>query len=144
MPHRPEVNLLLVEDNQLDVKIFRRALNSAGLDHPIQVAGNGVEALAALRGEGDDPPVERPNVVLLDINMPRMNGLEFLRELRADPELRNQVVFVLSTSDAEHDRERVYEYNVAGYLLKCSAGEDFVDTVRMLGKYMEKVRLPLH
>lgn len=144
MPHRPDVNLLLVEDNQLDVKIFQRAMRSAGLDQPFQVAGNGVEALERLRGDAGVPPLERPNVILLDLNMPRMNGLEFLQELCADPELRNQVVFVLSTSDAPHDRERVYEYNVAGYMLKGSAGEDFVDTIRMLGKYMEKVRLPLH
>lgn len=143
MSNRPEVTMMLVEDNQLDVRIFRRAMRSVGLDHPTCVASDGVEALDMLRGADGGAPVARPNVILLDLNMPRMNGLEFLGELRADPVLRKLVVFVLSTSDSPHDRERAYEYNVAGYVLKYTAGEDFADTVRMIGKYAEKVRLPL-
>lgn len=109
------LNILLVEDDEVAVMNVRRAFRKANISNPLFVAGDGVEALEMLRG-GEVPLSGR--LVLLDLNMPRMNGIEFLRELRADPELSRTPVVVLTTSDAERDKVEAYNLNAAGYLLK--------------------------
>src|SRR5579871_6578585 len=98
------LNILLVEDDELDVMNVQRAFRKNNIVNPLYVAGNGLEALAMLRGEDGAPefPGER-RLVLLDLNMPRMNGIEFLRALRADPALAMIPVVVLTTSDEERD-----------------------------------------
>ena len=144
MRHGDDVKLLLVEDNDIDVKIFERAMRKAGIDRPTRIACDGKDALDILRGAGAVERLEKPNVVVLDLNMPRMDGLQFLAEVRADPYLHNLVVFVLTTSDAPSDRQRAYEHNIAGYLLKSLVREDFLASVRLIGNYIDRVRLPLH
>jgi CheY-like chemotaxis protein len=133
------LNILLVEDDEVDVMNVRRAFERNKIRNPLWHAGNGEEALRILR-EGEIP-VER-RLVLLDLNMPRMNGIEFLRALRADPELRSTPVVVLTTSDDERDRVDAYNLNVAGYILKPVTFVNFVEAMATLNKYWTLVEYP--
>jgi len=133
------LNLVLVEDDEVDVMNVRRALDRAHVTNPLWVANNGLEALELLRS-GTVPHDRR--LVLLDLNMPRMNGIEFLRALRADPVLRSTPVVVLTTSDDERDKIQAYDLNVAGYLLKPVTFVNFVDVMSALNKYWALVELP--
>jgi CheY-like chemotaxis protein len=133
------LNILLVEDDEVDVMNVRRAFSRANICNPLFVAGNGVEGLEVLRGE--EMPRGR-RLVLLDLNMPRMNGIEFLRELRADDDLRCTPVVVLTTSDDERDRVEAYHLNVAGYILKPVTFASFVETMATLNQYWSLVEMP--
>jgi CheY-like chemotaxis protein len=133
------LNLLLVDDDDVDVMNVRRAFSKARLTNPLYVAGDGVEALRMLR-DGSVPPARR--LVLLDINMPRMNGIEFLRELRADEALRSTCVVVLTTSSAAEDKMNAYELNVAGYLVKPVTFSTFVEVMATLDRYWTLVEMP--
>ncbi len=121
------VSLLLVEDDAIDVMTVERMLRKQRVANPLFVAHDGVEALEMLRGEGGREHVPSPYMILLDLNMPRMGGLEFLDKLRADPEHEKAVVFVLTTSDAPEDRAAAYEHRVAGYIVKDRMGDDLLD-----------------
>jgi CheY-like chemotaxis protein len=133
------LNVLLVEDDDVDVMNVRRAFKKNHIANPLWVAGNGLEALAVLRG-GEMPRERR--LILLDLNMPKMNGIEFLRELRADPELHGTPVVVLTTSDDERDRVEAYNLNVAGYILKPVTFVNFVEAMATLNKYWTLVEMP--
>jgi CheY-like chemotaxis protein len=133
------LNILLVEDDMVDVMNVRRAFERNKITNPLFVASNGVEALQLLRS-GAVPRKDR--LVLLDINMPKMNGIEFLRELRADDGLRTTCVVVLTTSNEERDRVEAYKLNVAGYLLKPVTFSSFVEVMAALNKYWTLVELP--
>ena len=133
------LNILLVEDDQVDVMNVKRAFDRNRIHNPLFVAGDGIEALEALRS-GRVPRERR--LVLLDLNMPRMNGIEFLRELRADGDLHLTPVVVLTTSDDERDKIDAYNLNVAGYLLKPVTFVSFVETMATLNKYWALVELP--
>jgi len=133
------LNILLVEDDEVDVMNVRRAFKKNNICNPLWVAGNGLDGLEMLR-TGDMPRERR--LVLLDLNMPRMNGIEFLRELRSDPELRSVPVVVLTTSDDERDRVEAYNLNVAGYILKPVTLMNFVEAMATLNKYWSLVELP--
>ena len=133
------LNILLVEDDEVDVMNIRRAFKKGNISNPLFVAGNGLEALEMLRG--DEVPRTR-RLVLLDLNMPRMNGIEFLRELRADPELSPTPVVVLTTSDAERDKVEAYNLHVAGYLLKPVTFANFCETMTSLNRYWALVEMP--
>jgi CheY-like chemotaxis protein len=133
------LNILLVEDDQVDVMNVRRAFEKNRIANPLFVADNGLEALHMLRS-GAIPDERR--IVLLDLNMPKMSGLEFLRALRADPVLHSTVVIVLTTSNDERDKIEAYHLNVAGYLLKPVTFVNFVETMAALNKYWALVELP--
>jgi CheY-like chemotaxis protein len=133
------LNILLVEDDEVDVMNVRRAFKKNNICNPLWVAGNGLEALEMLRAS--DIPRDR-RLVLLDLNMPKMNGIEFLRELRADPELHGTPVVVLTTSDDERDRVNAYDLNVAGYILKPVTFMNFVEAMATLNKYWTLVEMP--
>ena len=142
MDSRP-LNILLVEDDALDVTNVRRAFRKNNITNPLYVASNGVDALAILRGQV--PGVEMPEdrrIILLDLNMPKMGGIEFLRELRADPKLRLLTVIVLTTSDEERDKVDAYNLNVAGYILKPVTLQQFVEIMATLNKYWTVSELP--
>ncbi len=132
------LNILLVEDDEVDVMNLRRAFKKGNITNPLYVAGNGLEALDMLRGEL--PSLRR--LVLLDLNMPRMNGIDFLRALRADPELSPTPVVVLTTSDDERDKVEAYNLHVAGYLLKPVTFANFCETMVSLNKYRSLVQMP--
>lgn len=132
-------NILLVDDDDLDVMNVRRAFEKGHVRDPLFHAGDGLLALEALRG--DTLPRER-RLVLLDLNMPRMNGIEFLRELRADPDLHNTAVVVLTTSDQERDRVEAYNLHVAGYLVKPVRFVAFVELMSTLSHYWTLIEMP--
>ena len=136
------VNILLVEDDEVDVKAMRRTFRELKIANPVTEARDGIEAFDHLRGTGGCEAVGRPCLVLLDLNMPRMGGLEFLDALRKDPKLRPIPVFVMTTSTAEEDRIRAYDHNVAGYLLKDSSGSGFLEAISMLEHYWRIVMFP--
>jgi CheY-like chemotaxis protein len=137
------VHVLLVEDDEIDAEQIVRAFSHLKLANPITIATNGIEALHALRGDEGWTRLPRPYIILLDINMPRMNGLEFLRALRADAELRQSVVFVLTTSDNESDLYAAYQENVAGYFLKTEATYAVFGLPMMMKNYWRLVDFPL-
>ncbi|MBI5256250.1 MAG: response regulator [Burkholderiales bacterium] len=140
----PETSLtvLLVEDDDVAAESVVRGLGKIGAPYPVVWAEDGMVALAALRGQDAQRRVPRPRVILLDLNMPRMNGFEFLQQLREDPVLRDDVVFVLTTSDADTDRTRAYQSHVAGYMVKAAVGPQFAKLARLLSDYHGAVRLP--
>ena len=133
------LNLVLIEDDDIDVMNVRRALDRAHVTNPLFIAHNGLEGLELLRS--DKVPRDR-RLVLLDLNMPKMNGIEFLRELRNDPTLKSTPVVVLTTSDDDRDKIQAYDLNVAGYLLKPVTFVNFVDVMAALNKYWALVELP--
>lgn len=139
MPMERVTNILLVDDDEIDVMNVRRAFEKGNIQNPLFVAGDGLSALEMLRG--GVMPLER-RLVLLDLNMPRMNGLEFLRELRNDPELRNTSVVVLTTSDAERDQVEAYGLHVAGYLVKPVRFGAFVELMTTLNRYWTLMEMP--
>lgn len=136
------VHVLLVEDNEVDREAVRRAFERHRIANPIHNAMDGIEALERLRGVNGKPKLPRPYLILLDINMPRMTGIELLSELRADPELRDSIVFVLTTSKRDEDKMAAYGANVAGYILKSDVGAGFVGLVSLLDHYWRVVEFP--
>ena len=133
------LHILLVEDDEVDVMNVRRAFQKNHIANPIYVAGNGLEGLAMLR-DGTVP--QRRRLVLLDLNMPKMNGIEFLKTLRADPELKLTSVVVLTTSNDDRDKVDAYNLNVAGYLLKPVTFVNFIEVMATLNKYWTLVEMP--
>ena len=129
-------NILLVEDDEVDVMNVKRAFKTNNITNPLYIANNGIDALVMLRGNGNPPSMPpQQRIILLDLNMPKMNGIEFLRELRADPELKPIPVIVLTTSNEDRDKVEAYNLNVAGYILKPVTFSNFVETVATLNKY---------
>ena len=135
----PVLNILLVEDDEVDVMNVKRAFEKNHITNPLFVAGNGLEALEKLRN-GEVPQDRR--IVLLDLNMPRMNGIEFLRRLRSDPALAATPVIVLTTSNNDHDKIEAYNLNVAGYLVKPVTFAEFSELMVTLNKYWTLVEMP--
>lgn len=125
------IDILLVDDDEVDVMNVRRAFKKNNISNPLTVAGNGLEALEMLRA---NPNVPR-RLILLDLNMPRMGGLEFLQELRADAVLKILPVVVLTTSAEDRDRIEAYKLNVAGYILKPVTFSNFVEVMATLNDY---------
>ena len=136
------VQILLVEDDEIDQMAVRRAFRRSQIDNDIVIAGDGLEALEILRGEHEEKTIDGPFIILLDLNMPRMGGLEFLEEVRKDDQLGRCVVFVLTTSDDEGDIAAAYGANVAGYIVKSRVGESFKDLVGVLDPFWKLVQLP--
>jgi len=139
------LNILLVEDDELDVMNVHRAFKKNNITNPLYVAGNGLEALDMLRGRANASGQKMPRdrrIILLDLNMPKMGGIEFLRELRNDPELRLITVIVLTTSDEERDKVDAYNLNVAGYILKPVTLSAFIEIMATLNKYWTVSELP--
>ena len=134
--------ILIVDDDQVDVRLVQRSLKKAKLINPVAVARDGHEALAMLRGEEGYAPVPAPHLILLDLNMPRLNGFEFLEALRTDATLHASIVFVLTTSHDDRDRAAAYEQHIAGYLLKDQVGEDLLIVGRLLEQFFIAVQLP--
>jgi len=136
------LHILLVDDDEVDVMNVQRAFKKNNITNPLYVANNGLEALALLRGQGMAAIPSSRRLILLDLKMPKMNGLEFLRALREDPALRPLTVVVLTTSDDERDRIEAYNLNVAGYILKPVTFTAFVEAMATLNKYWTINELP--
>lgn len=148
------LHILLVEDDDVDAEAVVRAFNKAKLDYPFTIVTNGLEALTLLRNEiifGDqngectshrEGLLKNPYVILLDLNMPRMNGIEFLEELRKDEVLKSSIVFVLTTSNRDEDKLAAYRRQIAGYILKTRADKDFTEVVTLLKQYDSVIEFP--
>lgn len=136
-------NILLVEDDEVDVMNVQRAFKKNKINDPLYIANNGLEALVMLRGNGNPPSIPpQQRIILLDLNMPKMNGIEFLRELRSDPELKVIPVIVLTTSNEDRDKVEAYNLNVAGYILKPVTFANFVAAVATLNNYWSLSEIP--
>lgn len=131
------INLLAVDDDEVDLMAVKRGLVKAGVQHTLQTATDGNDALRMLR-EGSVPSSRR--IVLLDLNMPRMHGLEFMRLLREDPELGPTPVVVLTTSAHDEDRKNAHQMNCAGYFLKPVDFTKFVELLRSIDRYWSLVQ----
>lgn len=136
------VNILVVDDDDVTAETVRRSLGKVGGSFHVVEAADGQEGLDILKGRSEKR-LERPYITLLDLNMPRMNGFEFLEAVRGDPTLASSVIFVLSTSDSDADRTRAYKDQVAGYMLKSAIGPQMVRLTALLHDYAQSVRLPL-
>jgi len=138
------VNILLVEDDEVDIMNVKRAFHKSNITNPLYIANNGLEALEMLQGTEHQKPVipGSRRIILLDINMPKMNGIEFLQELRNDPRLAPTPVVVLTTSDEEQDRIEAYRLNVAGYILKPVTFTNFAEVMAALNKYWTLCEMP--
>lgn len=124
-PEADHPSILLVEDDQMDIMNVQRELRKHNVTVPLHVARNGREALNMLRGEGGQERIPKPSVVMLDLNMPRMNGLELLEILRSDPDFVGLNVFITTTSDLETDRLKAQDLAVSGYIIKPLSFESF-------------------
>jgi CheY-like chemotaxis protein len=138
-----QLNILLVEDDEVDVMNVQRALKKNGATATLYRAANGIEALAMLRANSQIATENNGRLlILLDLNMPKMGGLEFLKELRADPNLCKLPVVVLTTSKQDSDLAAAYQYNVAGYLVKPITFSSFVEKMDILNRYWSMSELP--
>jgi CheY-like chemotaxis protein len=136
------VQLLHVEDDDLCLMGLNRAFKAAKIANPVCFAHDGIEALDMLRGTNGRPRLPRPFLILLDLNMPRMDGIEFLQELRKDEELKKSIVFVMTTSDANEDKVKAYNLGVAGYILKSNPANAFLEATALLETYCRVVEFP--
>ena len=141
-PRTKPVKILLVEDDSIDVKAFKRAMTKLRISNPITIASDGQEAWEFLTKSVSDGGADTPSLVILDINMPRMNGLELLTKIRASDQLRHLIVFVLTTSNDEKDKFEAFNMNVAGYMLKSDMGNSFIRAVELIDSYWRVVEFP--
>jgi CheY-like chemotaxis protein len=130
------VTILLVEDDEIDVKALKWAFEKLKIANPVVVARDGVEAWEML------PTLSRPYLIITDINMPRMNGIELLRKIRQSDEFRDSIVFALTTSNDEQDKIDAYHLNVAGYMLKTDMGTSFTRAIELIDNFWKVVEFP--
>jgi CheY-like chemotaxis protein len=133
--HPSSKQVLLVEDNLADVVLAREVLKEGGLPVSLHHVSDGQQAMDFLRRDGSYHEAPRPDLVLLDINMPRKNGLQTLAEIRGDPELRTLVVVILTTSNAADDIRRAYELNANAFVTKPMDLTEFADTMRRMHEF---------
>jgi len=136
--NKQEVTILLVEDDDVDAMTIERAFNKLRIGNTLIRACDGLAALEML----DNKEIPSPFIILLDIQMPRMNGLEFLESIRNNPQHASSVVFVLTTSKSDEDMTASYKHNIAGYFLKSAAGDEFLKIVNLLDGYWKVVQFP--
>jgi two-component system response regulator len=138
------IQVLLVEDNEDDVKLALHALQSNGVDEAIHVVGDGVEALDFLFGEqaGGQGPANLPRLVLLDLKLPRLNGLEVLKKIKADPRTREVPVVMLTASGEEKDLVESYHLGVNGYIVKPVDFEQFQKAMGSVARFWLHVNQP--
>lgn len=137
------VEILLAEDNPGDVMLTKKALEQGKLANKLHVVTDGVEALEFLRQEGEYADKPRPDLVLLDLNMPRKDGQDVLKELKAEKDLRRIPVVILTSSESEEDIARSYELNANAYLTKPVDFDGFIEIVNQMENFWFKmVKLP--
>lgn len=139
----PKVEVLLVEDNPGDVELTRIALKEAKLSTPLKVVTDGEQAIAYLRSEPPFEDARRPGLILLDLNLPRMDGHQVLKTLKTDPDLKRIPVCILTTSGDEMDIAKSYSLHANSYIQKPSVMNDMVNVVAHINKYwLHTVKLP--
>ena len=142
-PNRTPIDLLLIDDDQADIYLAKRVLGKCGTPVAIQVARHGEEALALLRREGQHRDARRPDLIFLDLNMPRMNGHEFLEVMKADDDLKSIPTIVMSMSNSEVDMAKSYALQASAYVSKPMELEAFAKVIRSVEEHwFQVVRLP--
>jgi CheY-like chemotaxis protein len=137
--------ILLVEDNPADVRLTQEALKNGKIQHQLQVVEDGVDALALLRRQAPYTHAMRPDIILLDLNLPRKDGREVLAEIKADPDLRSIPVIILTTSQADEDILKTYNLHANGYIVKPVDLEQFFRIIKQIKEFwMSIVVLPPH
>lgn len=136
------INILLIEDDEIDIMNVKRAFKKNNIENPLFIANDGLEAINMLTGNQVDK-IPKPRIILLDLNMPRMGGIEFLQKLRIKEEFKDISVFIMTTSNEDNDKVEAYKLNVAGYILKPLSMEKFVDAVSTLKSYWKLCEYPL-
>ncbi len=137
------VTILLVEDDEVDFRAMRRAFTKAKLPYPIRRAFDGVEALDILRGTNGAEKIEKPFLLVSDVNMPRLSGIKLAQQMRDDAELSDAIIFIYTTSNRPEDKSESYDANVAGYILKGGAVEgNFEKLLGVLGVFYRDVEMP--
>ena len=141
--HSKPIEILLVEDNPGNVRLTKESLYDARIHNNMIVASDGLEAMACLRREGEYADANRPDLILLDLNLPRMNGFEVLNAIKEDPHLKRIPVVVLTTSQAEQDIIQSYNQYANAYVTKPVDLEQFVKVLKSIEDFwLEIVRLP--
>lgn len=135
------IDVLVVDDDDITPEMVSRALRKVEGHFRVVAASDGMEALAILNGQASQT-VSRPYMILLDLNMPRMNGFEFLSAVRSNEALMDSVIFVLTTSSSDNDRMLAYSEQVAGYMTKSAIGPQFARLSALLHDYSTAVTLP--
>jgi len=138
MEMKTDETILLVEDDVVDAMTVKRALKDLNVTNTLVIQGNGEEALAYLRDENN----QKPCIIISDLNMPKMNGIELLRALKQDGQLRRIPAVVLTTSKGEQDRFETFDLSVAGYMIKPVEYPQFVEVVRNINLYWTLSELP--
>jgi CheY-like chemotaxis protein len=136
------VRILLVEDDDGDAKAVERTFLKARIANPLLRVRDGVEAMEMLKGTDQHPRLEPPYLLLVDLNMPRMNGIQLVSAIREDPGLHETIIFMLTTSNRAEDKRAAYSLNVTGYILKERAGEDFLKLFNLVDTYWRIVEMP--
>jgi CheY-like chemotaxis protein len=136
------IRILLVEDDDGDAKAVERTFLKARIANPILRVRDGVEAIEMLKGTDQQPRLEPPYLLLVDLNMPRMNGIQLVSAIREDPGLHETIIFMLTTSNRAEDKQAAYSLNVTGYILKERAGEDFLKLFNLVDTYWRIVEMP--
>lgn len=137
-----EVVILLVEDDDVDAAAVMRGLAAANIGNPVLRARDGAEALEMLGGRNGRERLTPPYLLLVDINMPRVNGLELVRRIRSDRTLQRTIIFMLTSSDNDRDLTAAYDAHVAGYIVKTNGADHYSKLARMLEYYLQIVAPP--
>lgn len=137
-----EINILVVDDDDVSSEAVLRVLGKTPLNFTLTTAADGLEGLQILRGEHASKQIRPPLLVLLDLNMPRMDGLDFLDHIRADADLHKTVVFVFTTSNLDLDRAASYQKHIAGYIVKSDVGPKYCKLAELLTSYGKSISLP--
>jgi CheY-like chemotaxis protein len=138
-----KVTILIIDDDDGDVLALQRAFKNLRIDHSLDRAMDGLEALQKLRGENNFQKITPPYLLIIDLNLPRLKGIDLIKQIRADKELNHAIIFVLTTSKREEDKIAAYDLNVAGYIVKETAGDDnFLALVNLVDAYCKTVDLP--
>ena len=140
--HTKPLNILLVEDDDGDARAVARAFQKSKIANKIFRAIDGLDALDVLKGNNGKEKIPNPCLLLVDLNMPRMNGIDLIKALRQDPEWHKTIVFVLTTSKRDEDKAASYDLNVSGYVLKETAGHDFLNLINLMESYWRIVEMP--
>jgi len=136
------LTIVLVEDDDGDAIAVQRAFRKAKIANVIVRTVDGIETLDLLRGTNGKEKIAPPYILLIDLNMPRMNGIQLIKALREDTELRHSIAFVLTTSKRDEDKVAAYDLNIAGYIVKETAGQDFLNLVNLVDCFWRIVEMP--
>ncbi|MCE0721963.1 MULTISPECIES: response regulator [Legionella] len=137
------INFMLVDDDEIDIKDIQRTFKKNKINNPLHIATNGVDALNKLLGiNGEKKLTPTPKIIILDINMPKMNGIEFMKNIRTNKKLKSLLVFILTTSNSEKDKIDAYNLNAAGYIVKPFQVSEFMEMISSLHHYWNLLEFP--